>query len=126
MPEKGIGRVVCELPGREGQWVEFRTRLKWKHVKQQLRFAQVASQLEHSIESVDPEALAAMFDGFADLLAHAIVDWNWTPEGGEEVLALPSENRAVLDELWQEEVMWLMGAMPGARAGEDAKNSESP
>lgn len=128
---KEVVRVECDLEGREDQWVEFRKKLKWKYLRQQIRFGTVAAQAAQMQEDGTPDAevlaqLDAAFGGIEKMLGHAIVAWNWTDDDGE-ALPLPSEDPEVLGELYHEEVTWLTNATPGGGAdAEESKNSAKP
>jgi len=50
---------------------------------------------------------AEQYQAALDMLAAHILNWNWEDENGAE-LAIPSENTAVVDEMTNEEVVFLL------------------
>ena len=129
MPNPNTKKVECDLEGRKGQAVEFRSKLKWKYHRRSIRLGSVVARLQAHEGDPDVKLLNDLdeaMDQIEDTLAYAIVDWDWTDEKGKK-LPLPSKDIEVLGDLMQEEIMWLNNNVSsGGESEEEAKNAESP
>ncbi len=101
----------------EGSWVEFRRRLKAKHLRV---IAQMATLQDVSFQD-DPGRVLDVIDRMGQMLAPFVVAWNWTDEEGEP-LPQPMGNAEVFGELDFGELMWLIERMGEHVGGIKRKN----
>lgn len=96
----------------EGSWVEFRRRVKAKHlaVIAQMAVLQDISFKENPAEVVD------VIGRLGGMLSPFVVGWNWIDEDGEP-LPQPKGNEDVFGELDMGELIWLIEQM-GKHVGE--------
>jgi len=104
------GRAFAvRVPSEEiapGTWVEFRARLKLKHLR---AVAEMATWQDVDWGKNMTEALDAI-GRIGHVLSQVVVAWNWQDEDGEP-LPQPKNNPDVFGELELEQLVWLIEHM---------------
>jgi len=90
----------------EGSWVEFRRRMKAKHLGV---IAQMAGLQDLSFQE-DPGAVVSVIERMGEMLGPFVMGWNWVDEDGEPY-PQPKNNAEVFGELDMDELMWLIEKM---------------
>ena len=100
------------------EWVEL---FPTQNLKQLIALAKVVRSSDGDVKDM----IVIQADGLRELcvaLSKRIVDWNWTDNGGEP-LPKPYKAPDVLEELDNDELMWLLGAAQGKETSADRKNA---
>ena len=101
-----------------GEWVEL---FPTQNLKQLIALAKVVGSSDGDAKNM----VVAQADGLRELcvaLSKRVVAWNWTDNGGEE-MPQPYKAPEVLEELDNDELMWLLGAAQGKETSADRKNA---
>lgn len=101
----------------EGSWVEFRRRMKAKHLGV---IAQMAALKDISFKE-NPSEVLDVVGRLGGMLSPFVVAWNWVDEDGEP-LPQPKMNEDVFGELDMSELMWLVEQMGEHVKGMKRKN----
>ena len=100
------------------EWVEL---FPTQNLKQLIALAKVV----RSSDGDAKDMIVSQADGLRELceaLSKRIVSWNWTDNGGDP-LPQPYKAPGVLEELDNDELMWLLGAAQGKETSADRKNA---
>jgi hypothetical protein len=88
-----------------GSWIKIRS-LTVGENNQFVRAFQSAQAL-YAVEPLDMVSFAALEDEMRAIICGALLDWNWVDSDGE-YLPSPHNNPALMDQLTQEEMSFLM------------------
>ena len=117
MARQATRKVKSDSVQGSGSYVIVR-KITWEQQKeldeQRLGMQQDASEMTR-------EQREALYANMEDLLANQIAEWNWTDEK-DKPLPLPSEDPSVWDDMTDDEMSFLMGALSSGDRQERRKN----
>ena len=112
---------------RVGQWVDLKVHIAIREKRIQIKALAgvdaIAAMSQPTVQDID-----AVYDALYQAARMLVVGWNWTDDKGEP-LADPGTSPEVLEEVTEEELIWILtqfAALQGATAAELKKEPQSP
>ena len=102
-----------------GEWVEL---FPTQNLKQLIALGKIVASSSDSDAKAMVVGQASALQDLCVALSKRIVAWNWTDNFGEE-LPQPYGSPDVLEELDNDELMWLLGAAQGKETSAERKNA---
>ncbi len=102
----------------KGEWVEL---IPTQKLKELISLAKILGSSDAADTKDQVVGQADALENLCEALSKRIVSWNWTDNEGT-LLPQPYKAPGVLEDLDNDELMWLLSAAQGKETSEDRKN----